>query len=751
MTIDPRNLLDPRRTHLDSLLDNAPYAGGGTGWVNPLTGYGTSRDKSTYGYFSGFSPTDLGTLSSLYHGSDLAARVIDVVPEEEFRLPFRVCIDEDDELTDQLNKKMTLLEAKVKMKEARIWGRLFGGSCLVIGADDGRGAHEPLDPKNVRTLDWLTVVDRRYLWPIQWYQTGPKAGEPELYTVSNTWTGVTTGSYILHESRMIRFPGARTAKREKMLNANWDYSIIDKVLPQIRMLETIYKGVEILVIDGPQGVYKVKGLMDQILAGNETAMVKRFELVDMFRSTLRAILIDADQESFERQQITYSGLPEILVQMQRRLSSAVQIPIMVLFGQSPVGLGQNNDNDIRWFYDLTVSSQNELLMPRILKVAEMALASLGRVDAVDKLRVKFEPLWSPTAKEIAEERESVSRTDKNYIDSGVLTPEEVALSRFQRGGEWSREWTGVDRETREAMLQDILSNLQKGSEPGIPGADMGRTPGVQDVRGGAPGQDPGDVADVTDQQKKPAKTPGTTDETAKGDTIRKDYSPDQPRAENGQFGEGSGSGSRGSADRGSIDSRAGEDLSETSEDIEDSGIAYDDQPILESAEEKYYELEQSEQNAIANFTQEDFGDIREAQVSGVDSRDASTIDRVASEAAAKAEPIQLYRGLTLSPEEADNLLSAESIALQGTASFSPVPKIALGFAAGKSQNEGKQDKSRIPVILSGRLRGLSIPKEATRYSERETIVPNQTLNIKDKAYYDHPRMGRILVLTVEEK
>jgi hypothetical protein len=160
---------------------------------------------------------------------------------------------------------------------------------------------------------------------------------------------------------------------------------------------------------------------------------------------------------------------------------------------------------------------------------------------VDKLRVKFEPLWSPTAKEIAEERESVSRTDKNYIDSGVLTPEEVALSRFQRGGEWSREWTGVDRETREAMLQDILSNLQKGSEPGIPGADMGRTPGVQDVRGGAPGQDPGDVADVTDQQKKPAKTPGTTDETAKGDTIRKDYSPDQPRAENGQFGEGGGS------------------------------------------------------------------------------------------------------------------------------------------------------------------------------------------------------------------
>ncbi len=521
-------------------MDISPYSGPGSGWRNNLTGYGTSRDKTIYTYFSGFQPTDLGTLSNLYHGCDLAARVVDVIADEEFRLPFRITVGEDN-VDDWLAEEFDRLNFRERAQSARRWGRLFGGSVLVIGADDGRPASKPLDPARAKSFDWVLEVDRRYLWPIQWYQDGPKQGEPELYTVSNTWTGVAVGSYIIHESRLLKFPGAPTAKREKMLNANWDYSILDKVLPQIRMLETIYKGVEILVIDGPQGVYKVKGLMDQILAGNEAAMVKRFELVDMFRSTLRAILIDTDQESFERQQITYSGLPDILVQMQRRLSSAVQIPIMVLFGQSPVGLGQNNDNDIRWFYDLTQKSQNTLLAPLIKKAAQILLAVKGRSDLANKIKIKFEPLWSPTAKEIAEEREIQARADKAYVDSGILIPEEVALSRFLRGGEWSRDWTAVDRESREKALKDVLRNLAEGSEPGMPSADLGRTPTVQDVRGGSmaietssgtPGGVPGDFRSATYEGRK-QRPNGTEDRTARGNSEKK---PDErQRDENGHF------------------------------------------------------------------------------------------------------------------------------------------------------------------------------------------------------------------------
>jgi uncharacterized protein len=472
---------DPTRTHLDSILDGNLSMVAPNTWSNQLTGYGTTRDKTQYGQWSGYQPTDLLTLSSLFHGSDLAARIVEAQPEEELRLPYKICTG-DDNLDAELAVRLEEIELRNNFLEARIWGRCFGGCALVLGSNDGGAADQPLRLERVRDLPWLSVVDRRFLWPVQWYQKGPKAGTPEKYVVSNTWTGVTSGAYTLHETRMVKLPGARTARREKLLNSSWDFSILDKVIPQIRALETIYKGTEILVIDGPQGVYKVKNLMDQILAGNEAGMVKRFELVEMFRSSLRAILIDADQESFERQQVAYSGIPEILTQFQRRLCSAVQTPMLILFGQQQSGLTGNNDNDLRWYYNLTETNQQNLVKPRLLRVAKVMLAAMGRADRIPHLTVEFASLWSPTAKEQAEEQEIKARTDRAYVESGVLTPEEVALSRFKKNGKWAADWSAVNRETREKMLEDVMRNLQAGSEPGIPG-ELGRTPTAQDVRG----------------------------------------------------------------------------------------------------------------------------------------------------------------------------------------------------------------------------------------------------------------------------
>jgi phage-related protein (TIGR01555 family) len=476
---------DPMRTRLDDALsayDLNTTSGFGAGWQNEVTGYGTARDKTMYSQFKGYLPLDLVSLSNLYHGSDLAARVIDVVAEEEFRLPYKLSVC-DDKIDEQLAAKLDLLELDSRALDSRVWGRLFGGCALVYGAEDGRSAASPLRLESVRSLDFLTVVDRRFLWPVSWYSDGPKAGTPEIYTVANTWTGVVAGSYQVHESRMVKFPGVRTGRRERLLNASWDYSVLDKVIPQIRMLDTIYRGVEILVTDGPQGVYRVKGLMDQIMAGNEKLLMKRFEIADMYRSVLRAVLIDADAESFERQQITYSGLPDIMVQMQRRLSSAVQIPIMVLFGQTPVGLNGNSDNDIRWFYDVTAKNQRTILAPRLKQVAAVALASMGHADLIPKLEIEFAPLWQPSALEIAQERAAIAQGDATYLQNQVFTPEEVALSRVDRKGRWSKDWTGVDREVRVKMLDDIVKNLAAGSEPGMPGQEIGRTPQVGDVRG----------------------------------------------------------------------------------------------------------------------------------------------------------------------------------------------------------------------------------------------------------------------------
>lgn len=433
------------------------YAGGH--WQNNATGYGTSRDKTTYTQFRGYQPIDLITLSNLYHGYDMAARVCNIVPDEEFRLPFEVFVGEDP-INERIAAELERINARERMLEARIWGQLYGGCALVFGGDDGLGAGDPINVSGLKSLDWLQVVDRRYLWPVSYYQNGPKAGTPDRYVLSQTWVGVNAGAFVIHESRMIRFPGARTSQREKNLNASWDYSILDRVYPTLRMFEGIWKGIEILVTDGPQAVYKVKGLFDKILAGQEAAMQQRFAMIDTWRSVLRAILIDADQESFERQTVTFSGLDQILNQATMRLAASLDIPPARLGGPRVSGLNASDDNDLRAFYDRVASSQESILGPRIKDLVRVILATLGRSDLNDKIQLKFKPLYTPSALEQAQERAATATADSTYIQAGVFTPEEVALSRVLDRGIWSSEWTAVDRGVREKLLKKALSELE---------------------------------------------------------------------------------------------------------------------------------------------------------------------------------------------------------------------------------------------------------------------------------------------------
>jgi hypothetical protein len=247
------------------------YAQSGIGWVNQATGLGTARDKTIQGVFLGYSPTDMGTLSSLYHGDDLSARIIDIPGDEMMRRPFKVTVG--NEGADKwLASEFKRLLARGALLDGLRWGRLFGGAWCIVGAEDGLPASEPFQAERANGVDWLRVVDRRFMWPITYYQQGPKMGTPSRYVVSQTYAGVAQGSYLIHESRMIKFGGVPTGIRERNLNASYDYSVLDRCWPQLRLFSTLWKGVELLITEGPQAVYKVKGLANKMMAGQGDAM-----------------------------------------------------------------------------------------------------------------------------------------------------------------------------------------------------------------------------------------------------------------------------------------------------------------------------------------------------------------------------------------------------------------------------------------------------------------------------------------------
>jgi hypothetical protein len=205
----------------------------------------------------------------------------------------------------------------------------------------------------------------------------------------------------------------------------------------------------VLLQDFAQAVFRIKDLAELVATDRDDVVIKRAQLMDMMRSTVNGILLDTEEE-FERKTTSLAGFHELLQQLSLRLAAAADMPVTLLMGQAPSGLNATGDSDIRFFYDRVRGKQKTQLKPRLerlLKIVFNAKQGPTRGLEPENWSLKFNPLWQTTDKEQADTRNVQANTDKIYIDAGVVSPEEIAASRFG-GDEYSYD-TVLDFERRE--------------------------------------------------------------------------------------------------------------------------------------------------------------------------------------------------------------------------------------------------------------------------------------------------------------
>ena len=433
------------------------------GWANDMTGFGTSRDKTEYGYVNAALDLSDYSLDALYHDDDLAQTMIDTYPQEALRKGYCLTIGDphDKKGEAEILKALDELGANEHVIEGAIWGKLYGGSAILLGADDGRPAMMPLIPERVRKVEQLEVLDRRYLSVHSRYLSGPKTGQPETYAVGNP-SGIARPMWIVHETRLIMFGGARTARQRREMRGGWDQSSLQRPFSVIRSFATGFKAVETLLTDGPQGVYKIKNLANLMGSNRSQALKDRVETVEMMRSVMRAVVVDTDAEDFTRQAFSFSGIPDVLDKLMLRLSAAARIPVTLLMGQSPAGMNATGDSDFRGFYGQVETYQQNYIRPRLKRLIEVVCAAKdgptkGKVP--DNLEIQFAKLWSLDPLAEAQRRQAIATTDKLYYDIGAITPEQIALSRFgERGYE---DGYKVDRD----LLLEQLETDEESDSP----------------------------------------------------------------------------------------------------------------------------------------------------------------------------------------------------------------------------------------------------------------------------------------------
>lgn len=415
------------------------------GLVNALTGMGTGRDKSQYTSSTPIVFLTQEELENLY-SEWIPKRIVDIVAEQSTRKGFKVLFGGEGAAAEEVAGIEQVVEDLYILENLGLASknaRLFGGSVILLYIDDGRSADQPVDFRNIRSVEGMEVLDR--------WQIAPMINEDSLYDYSKaTYYQIISGDLIrqpqlvkIHKDRILRFDGEWLPYRIRQRNYGWGMSTLQSVYDSFRFYSTGISSAATLLTEFDIFVHKLRGLSSMLAAGKEKDVRDRLVLNDMSKSIYRGYAIDAEKEELEFISRNFGGIGEILEKLRIDIIGASQIPHTILFGESPGGLGSTGRSEERDFakhlgdYQSTHYKRSLQHLMKIIMLSKDGPTN-GRLP--ESWRIKFNDLFELNEREKADVRARVAAVDGRYIQLGVLHPKEVADARYG-GSEWSMELT----------------------------------------------------------------------------------------------------------------------------------------------------------------------------------------------------------------------------------------------------------------------------------------------------------------------
>lgn len=301
--------------------------------------------------------------------------------------------------------------------EAWTWGRLFGGSGLIINT--GQDPEQPLNDKRILKLEFYAAT--RWELTAPWKPNSPSMTTPFENAAARVSEFFNFYDVRFHHSHIFTIIGKKAPHILRWQMAGWGMSEIERLIPDfnsyIKTKEVLYELLEEAKID----VYRLKGLNDQLVSalGTQTTQ-NRVALMNQLKQYNNAIIMDLMDE-FEQKQITFSGLAEVMKENQVGVASALRMPMSKIFGLQAQGLSSNED-DIE-NYNALVESEVRQPMKRMWRKV-FTLYFQWKYGYVPDFKLSYKPLRVLGA----EEEELVTTSKQNryqaFYDRGLITSEE---------------------------------------------------------------------------------------------------------------------------------------------------------------------------------------------------------------------------------------------------------------------------------------------------------------------------------------
>lgn len=424
------------------------------GWENVYTGLGMNGvDKRTGGQVK-YSKMAQVTVEQLHDIDDVAHRVVNLLPDEGTLKWLEHKIDGKPDLIKAITDYEDKLKVKEKFNKAWKWARLYGGSAIYVSVNDGLSPSEPLNPLRINDINALVVLHRYELNRTRLNANINDANFnlPESYAISSR-EGVQIPD--IHHSRLIRFDGAELSSQQFINNDYWHDSVLVKLYTILRDYNAAYASASHVIQEFNIRVMKLKNLADIMGSDNTDVITQRLKIMNISKSIIGSVLLDADAESYENMSTPLTGLDSTLSKLDQRLVMATNMPHTIVLGDGAAGTlsGKGESEDKIWKAMVAKEQEKTLREPYEQFCRLMFAAKKGPTAGkeVPNHTWFFKPLWQPSEKETADTRKVVADTDAIYLNLQVVTPIDIAKSRFG-GDEYSME-TAIDIKALESQIE----------------------------------------------------------------------------------------------------------------------------------------------------------------------------------------------------------------------------------------------------------------------------------------------------------
>jgi len=233
------------------------------------------------------------------------------------------------------------------------------------------------------------------------------------------------------------------------------------VLDTLKTYDSTTAAIANLIFEANVDVLKSSSLVKSLAsAGGEEAVLARYLQASKQKGNYRMLVIDKDEEDYQRYPFNFSGLDKIWEKVMLDVAGATEYPVTRLFGQAPAGLNATGDPDMRNYYDSVSATMEDELRPRLSILLEVIIRNeLGYLP--DGLKFEWEPLWQPTPTEQSQIALNRANRDKLYIDMQAATPGLIARELKEDGVYRMMEDADVD------MAEELDQPADQEEGPGL--------------------------------------------------------------------------------------------------------------------------------------------------------------------------------------------------------------------------------------------------------------------------------------------